>query len=128
MGGVFGNAFCTNAIQVCVCACMLSCIQIYFSRYYEILWSKVAQSCPTLCDPMDCSLLGSSVHWIFQSRILEWVAISFSRGSSQPRDWTLVFCIAGRHFYHLNHQEIYHSAEMSFKFRVLNFFTQGRSL
>ena len=40
----------------------------------------VAQSCPTLCDPMDCNPPGSSVHWIFQARILEWVAISFSRG------------------------------------------------
>ena len=48
----------------------------------------VAQSCPTLCDPMDCSPLGSSVHEIFQARILEGVAISFSRGSSQPRDQT----------------------------------------
>ena len=44
--------------------------------------SEVAQSCPTLCDPMDCSLLGSSIHGIFQVRILEWVAISFSTGSS----------------------------------------------
>ena len=43
---------------------------------------KVAQSCLTLCDPIDCSLLGSSVHGIFQARILEWVAISFSRRSS----------------------------------------------
>ena len=42
----------------------------------------VAQSCPTLCDPMDCSPPGSSVHGILQARILEWVAISFSRGSS----------------------------------------------
>ena len=48
--------------------------------------SEVAQSCPTLCDPMDCSLPGFSVHGIFQARILEWVAISFSRRSSQPRD------------------------------------------
>ena len=40
------------------------------------------------CDPMDCSLPGSSVHGILQARILEWVAISFSRGSSQPRNWT----------------------------------------
>ena len=46
-------------------------------------WSEVGQSCPTLCDPMDCSPLGSSVHGIFQAWILEWVAISFSRGSSQ---------------------------------------------
>ena len=42
-----------------------------------------AQLCPTLCDPMDCSLTGSSIHGIFQARILEWVAISFSRGSSR---------------------------------------------
>ena len=46
----------------------------------------VTQLCPTLCNPMDCSQLGSSVHGILQARILEWVAISFSRGSSQPRD------------------------------------------
>ena len=44
--------------------------------------SEVAQSCPTLCDPMDCSLPGSSVHGIFQAIVLEWIAISFSRGSS----------------------------------------------
>ena len=48
--------------------------------------SEVTQSCPTLCDPMDCSLPDSSIHGIFQARILEWVAISFSRGSSLPRD------------------------------------------
>ena len=49
--------------------------------------SEVAQSCLTLCDPMDCSLPGSSVHGIFfRVRILEWVAIFFSRRSSQPRD------------------------------------------
>ena len=42
-------------------------------------WSEVAQSCPTLCDPMDCSLPGSSVHGIFQAVVLEWIAISFSR-------------------------------------------------
>ena len=50
----------------------------------------VAQSCPTLCDPMDCSPPGSSVHGIFQARELEWAAISFSRGSSRPRDRTWV--------------------------------------
>ena len=60
--------------------------------------SEVAQSCPTLCDPMDCSLSGSSVHGIFQARVLEWVAISFSRVSSQSRDRTLVSCTADRHF------------------------------
>ena len=50
----------------------------------------VAQLCPTLCDPMECSPPGSSIHGIFQARILEWVVISFSRGSSQPRDCTEV--------------------------------------
>ena len=60
--------------------------------------SEVAQLCPTLCDPMDCSLPGSSVHRIFQARVLEWVAISFSRGSSRPRDQTQVSHVAGRRF------------------------------
>ena len=59
--------------------------------------SEVAQSCLTLCNPMDCSPPGSSVHGILQARILEWVAISFSGESSQPRDRTRVSCIAGRH-------------------------------
>ena len=54
---------------------------------------KVAQSCPTLCDPMDYT-----VHGIFKARIMEWVAFPFSRGSSQPRDHTQVACIAGRFF------------------------------
>ena len=57
-----------------------------------------AQLCPTLCDPMDCSPPGSSVRGIFQARVLEWVAISFSRGSSRPRDLTWVFHIVGRRF------------------------------
>ena len=63
---------------VCVCVCV----------------HARAQSCPTLCDPMDCRLPGSSVHGILQARTLEWVAISSSRGSSQPRDWTHVSCIS----------------------------------
>ena len=56
------------------------------------------QSCLTLCDPRDCSLPGSSVHGILQARILEWVAISFSRGSSWTSDRTQVSFIAGRFF------------------------------
>ena len=60
--------------------------------------SEVTQSCPSLRDPMDCSLPGSSVHGIFQARVLEWVAISFSRGSSRRRDWTQVSHTAGRCF------------------------------
>ena len=67
---------------------------------YDVWWCvcEVAQSCPTLCDPVDYSPPDSSVHGILQARILEWVAISFSRGSSQPRDRTWVSCIAGRRF------------------------------
>ena len=60
--------------------------------------SEITQSYPTLCYPMDCSLSGSSVRGIFQARVLEWIAIFFSRGSSQPRNWTQVSRIAGRHF------------------------------
>ena len=57
-------------------------------------------SCPTLCHPMDCSLPGSSVDEIFQAIVLEWIAISFSRGSSQPRDRTRVSCIGRQILYH----------------------------
>ena len=60
--------------------------------------SEVAQSRPTLCDPMDDSLPGSVVHGILQARILEWAVIPFSRGSSQPREQSRVSCIADRCF------------------------------
>ena len=59
---------------------------------------EVAQLCLTLCDPRDCSLPGSSVHGISQAIVLEWIAISFSRGSSRPRDQTWVSCIIDRRF------------------------------
>ena len=58
----------------------------------------VTQSCLTLCNPMDCSQPGSSVHGILQARILEWIAMPSSRGSSQPRNQTRVSCAAGRFF------------------------------
>ena len=58
----------------------------------------VTKSCQILCNPMDCNLPGSSVNGIFQARMLEMLAISFSRASSWPRDWTLVSCLAGRFF------------------------------
>ena len=58
----------------------------------------VTQSCLTLCDPMDCSPPGSSAHGILQARILEWVAIPLSRGSSWPRNWTQVSHIVGKFF------------------------------
>ena len=60
--------------------------------------AKLLQSCPTLCDLIDCSLPGSSVHGILQARILEWIAIPFSRRSSQPRDQTQDSHIADRFF------------------------------
>ena len=59
---------------------------------------KWSHSVVSDCDPMDCSLSGSSIHGIFQARVLEWIAISFSRGSSQPQNQTWVSCIAGRCF------------------------------
>ena len=59
-------------------------------------WDEVSQSCPTLCDPVNCGPPGSSVHGILQARTLEWVAVSFSRGSSGPRDQAQVSRIAGR--------------------------------
>ena len=67
--------------------------------YSESIWMcvcLVTNSCPTLFDPMDCSPPGSSLHGILQARILAWVAIHFSKGSSQPRDRTWVSCITGR--------------------------------
>ena len=60
--------------------------------------NEVAQFCLTIYNPMDCSLPGSSIHGIFQASILEWVAISFFRGSSRMRDWTQISHIAGRCF------------------------------
>ena len=66
--------------------------------YTACMCAKSLQSCPTLCNPMDCSLLGPSVHEVLQARILEWVAIPFSRGSSWPRDRIQVSWIAGRFF------------------------------
>ena len=71
---------------------------------HETLWAQrkerreAAQSCPTLCDPVDYSLPGSSLHGILQARVLEWVAIAFSRGSSRPRDQTRVSRIPGSRF------------------------------
>ena len=74
---------------MCVCACVR------------------VQSCPTLCNSMDCSLPGFSIHGIFQVRILEWVVIYFSRRFSRPRDWThisWISCIGRQVLYQLSHQ------------------------
>ena len=66
-----------------------------FLRTHSEVKMLVTQSCLTLCDPIDCNPPGSSVHGIRQARILEWVALSFSRGSSQPRKLNRVSCNAG---------------------------------
>ena len=73
-------------LRVCVCVCVCVCVRT----------CTCPQSRPVLCDFVDCCPPGSSVHGISQARILEWVAISFFRGDSQPRDPTHVSCI-GRH-------------------------------
>ena len=69
-----------------------------YGSNYLCMYVSVAQSCPTLCNPMDCSPPGPFVHGILQARILEWVAILFSRGSSWPGDRNQVSCTAGRFF------------------------------
>ena len=99
----------SNWTDACTYVCahiyvfMYTCYYLYtYTPIYIGIYMKVkvlvAQSCPTLCDPMDCSLPGFAVHGILQARILEWVAILFSRWSSRPRDRTWVSCIAGRFF------------------------------
>ena len=72
-------------------------------KLYTLLLScswSIAKLCPTLFDPINCSLSNSSVHGISQARILELAAIAFFRGSSQPRDWTLTSCIGSWVLYH----------------------------
>ena len=73
---------------------------VSFHWYFQPVKVRVlvTQSYLTLCDPIDYNPPGSSLHGIFQARILEWVAIPFSKVSSWPRDWTWVSCIAGEFF------------------------------
>ena len=75
----------------------------YFASPHGLIWQArvcglVTQSCPTFCDPVDCSLPGSTVHGIIHARMLEWVVIPLFRVSSLPRGWTWVSWIAGRRF------------------------------
>ena len=72
---------------------MLAGTQLCLVHFVLFLVTKLSL---TLCNPVNCSLLSSFVHGIFQARILEWVAYPFSRGSSRPKDWTWVSCIACR--------------------------------
>ena len=78
------------------------------------------QSCLTLCSPMDCSPLGSSVHGILQARILEWVAKPSPRGLSQPRDWTWVCCITGKLLLNQQGSPPFHSRCSHCQFRRCN--------
>ena len=89
--------------------------------------SEVVQSCPALCDPMDCSLSGSSLHGIFQARILEWVAISFSRRSSQPRDRTQVSRIVGKRFTVWATREVHPHGDITERRAKLYFLSGGSS-
>ena len=119
---------CRHVVWVCICDCtvcanqnhsvihqaLAKCPAPWWPHFTSLLAflvpSKKGRGCKrvcsfawlyvTLCDPMDCSLLGSSVHVILQARILESVALSFSRGSSPPRDWTHVFCTGRQVLYH----------------------------
>ena len=71
--------------------------------YHVVVCVKSLQSCLTLCNSMDCSPSGSSVHGIIQVRILEWVLMTSSRGSSPPSDRSHISCIGKRVLYHLGH-------------------------
>ena len=82
--------------------CLVQCSMCNDSMKWK--WNLITQSCLTLCNPMDGSPPGSSVHRIHQARILNWIAISFSRGSSQPRDWTRGIPHCRQMLYHLSHQ------------------------
>ena len=81
------------------CHFLLQCMEVKSE-------SEVAQSCPTVCDPMDCSLPGSSVHGIFQARVLEWVAIAFS--------YMVVYSTQNSNFNKLTFYFLFHSKAMTF--------------
>ena len=90
---------CSQEVAEVVSALFHSNLELDLTQHFTIpttvcVCVKSLQSCPTLCHPMDCSPPGPLVHGILQARILEWVAISFSRGSSPPRDRTQVSYIS----------------------------------
>ena len=104
--------------ELLLCVAMEAWVQVLLPKKISISYhhqintcmhAKSLQSCPTLCDPMYCSLPGSSVHGILQARILEWVAISSSGGSSWPRDWSCYSCVAGGFFIAWTTREAHHT-------------------
>ena len=90
-------------------------------------WSEVTQSCPTLCNSMDCSLPGSSIRGIFQARVLEWVAISVSRESFPPRDRTRVSRFVGRRFAIWTTMEVWVTVKQ-YNIHVIGVRSQGQGL
>ena len=96
--------------QLC---CYLDNVALVKSLFLCVL---VTWLCLIVCNPMDCSPVGFSIHGILQARILEWVAIPFSRVSSQPRDQTWISCIAGRN---PQYNEAYVIAYSPSNFKVL---------
>ena len=94
---------------------LLHCRCILYQLSYQ---GSPTRSCLTLCNPIDCSLLGSSVHGLSQAKILEWVAIPFSRGPSQPKDQTLISCLGRQILYHWATLEAH---TLSFTFAFLMF-------
>ena len=99
MSFVWAKRFLTHSQQEKCSVISFSTILGFYLPLLTFQWNVlVAKSCLTLCNPMDYRPPGSSLHGVLQARILEWVAIPFSRGSSQPRDQTWVSCIAGRFF------------------------------
>ena len=94
------HSFVQNQLTIHVQVCLYTLYSVPLIYFFDP-YSEIAQSCPILCDPMDCSLQGFSVHGILQARKLEWVAMPSSRGSFLPRDQTSVSCVsasAGRFF------------------------------
>ena len=102
LGDYMYTNICTHIFHSCMYTnmcdlfelCEINNLTLIVCPFFKI----ISQSCPTLCDPIDYSLPGSSVHEIFQARVLEWIAVLFSRGSSWPRDQTQVSRIASRFF------------------------------
>ena len=106
-----GHDLATEQQQICVSIYVILWYIWHYMSHIIILYMHgcclVAKLCLILCNPMDNSPLGSSVHGIFQGRILEWVAISFSRGSSSLMDWTYFSCIGRQILYHWATREVH---------------------
>ena len=126
----FSNRECRANPNVCVFMCLH--IPTYThnltnAHTYLCMCAKSLQLYPTLWDSMDCSPPGSSVHGVLQAGVLEWVPISFSRGSSRPRDWTCVSCTGKQILYSWATREALSLAITIFLKATKKVFTQGLS-